>query len=256
MPVDRLETSRKPPKPAQRPLRTRVWSAGRLLLLSTGLAITFGVFFLMSTRVASKAREVQVPDVRGQSVGEATAALSRRGLALRIESRRADPKVAADHVLTQEPDPGTVIRRQRPVRVRVSEGQRDPVLPSVVGGAERTAEVVFAQEQVTIVDRAEIRTTSFPSDVVVAQDPAPKDRSAKVTLLINRGEREASFVMPDVIGAPGVRVVDILRRHGFRVTIATEVPYPGLPPGIVIRQTPQAGFQVGYGDAVSIEVSR
>jgi beta-lactam-binding protein with PASTA domain len=33
-------------------------------------------------------------------------------------------------------------------------------------------------------------------------------------------------------------------------------PYPGVPPGVVIRQSPQAGFQVTLGDTVSLEVSR
>jgi beta-lactam-binding protein with PASTA domain len=62
--------------------------------------------------------------------------------------------------------------------------------------------------------------------------------------------------MPDVIGAQGARVVDILRRRGFRVTVGAQVPYPGLPAGIVVRQTPQAGFQIGYGDAVVLEISQ
>jgi beta-lactam-binding protein with PASTA domain len=34
------------------------------------------------------------------------------------------------------------------------------------------------------------------------------------------------------------------------------VPYPGLQPGVVIRQSPQAGFQIGSGEPVTIEVSR
>jgi beta-lactam-binding protein with PASTA domain len=62
--------------------------------------------------------------------------------------------------------------------------------------------------------------------------------------------------MPDVIGTLGLRTVDILRRRGFRVTVTAEVPYPGLPPGVIVRQTPQAGFQIGYGDPVQLEISR
>jgi beta-lactam-binding protein with PASTA domain len=142
------------------------------------------------------------------------------------------------------------------VRVRVSDGQHDPILPSVIGQADRTAEIVLTQEHVAIGSRAEVHTASYPGGVIIAQDPAPKDRATTVSLLVNAGEAGASFVMPDLIGTLGVRVVDILRRHGFRVSVSAEVPYPGLPPGVVVRQTPQAGFQVGYGDAVLIEVSR
>jgi beta-lactam-binding protein with PASTA domain len=33
-------------------------------------------------------------------------------------------------------------------------------------------------------------------------------------------------------------------------------PYPGVAPGIVLRQSPRAGFQVAPGEAISLEVSR
>src|SRR5262245_33106939 len=117
-------------------LRTRVWTAGRLVLLGVALSVTFGAFFLTALRVTTRAREVKVPDVRGQSLSAATTALGNVGLALKVDLRRADPKVPADHVLSQDPEPGAILRRQRAVRVRVSEGQRDPVVPLVVGQAE------------------------------------------------------------------------------------------------------------------------
>jgi beta-lactam-binding protein with PASTA domain len=138
----------------------------------------------------------------------------------------------------------------------VSEGQRDPVVPDLVGQPERTADIVLAQDQIQIANRAEIGTARYPAGVVVAQDPAAQDRSARVSLLVNRGEGGVTFVMPDVIGTLGLRTVDILRRRGFRVSVTAEVPYPGLPPGVIVRQTPQAGFQIGYGDPVQLEISR
>jgi len=256
MPAERPQRRRPAPSASPRPLRRRAWSVGRLLLLAAGLSITFVAFFFTAMRVTNRAREVKVPDIRGQALDEAKSALGNVGLALRIDQRRADPKVALDHVLSQEPEPGTVLRRQRAVRVRVSDGQRDPVVPVVVGQAERTAEIVLGQDQVGIAGRDEIYSATYPTGTVVAQDPPAKNRAANVTLLVNRGERGVSFVMPDAIGALGVRVQDILRRRGFRVTIAAEVPYPNLPPGVVVRQTPQAGFQIGYGDAIVFEVSR
>lgn len=255
MPADRLPPSRAP-KPADSALRTRVWSAGRLLVLGMLLAITFATFFLASMRVATRAREVQVPELRGRSVADANRALNDAGLVLRIEARRSDAKVPVDHVLAQDPEPGTVLRPQRAVRVRVSDGQRDPVIPQVVGQAERTAEITLAQENVEIAGRAEIRTTSYPAGTIVSQDPPAKDRAPAVTLLINRGERGQSYVMPDLIGTLGSRAIEILRRRPFRVNLGAEVPYPGLPPGIVVRQVPQPGYQIGHGDTITLEVSR
>jgi beta-lactam-binding protein with PASTA domain len=220
------------------------------------LGITFGAFFLTALRVASRAREVAVPDIAGKSVTDATSLLGKSGLGLKVEMRRSDPTVPADHVLSQDPAPGSILRRQRDVRVRVSDGQRDPVVPSVIGQPDRTAEIVLAQDKIEIGGRVEVHTASYPAGTVIAQDPNESNRASKVTLLVNKGAAGATFVMPDTIGALGGRVIDILRRRGFRVTVTSEVPYPGLPPGVVVRQTPQPGFQVGYGDTVVLELSR
>jgi beta-lactam-binding protein with PASTA domain len=238
------------------PLRTRVWGAGRLLILGVALAATFGTFFLTGMRVANRARDVRVPDLSGLTLAEATQASRAAGLDLRVESRRPDASVPRDHILLQEPEPGSTLRRQRAIRVRVSDGHQAPIVPVVVGQNERTADMVLADEQIEVGERVEIRTNAYATGVIVAQDPPPSQQSAKVTLLVNRGESGAGFVMPDVIGARATRVVELLRQRGFRVTIGSEVPYPGLPAGIVIRQSPQAGFQIDYGDAVVLEVSQ
>src|SRR5207302_1870639 len=82
-------------------------------------------------------------------------------------------------------------------------------------------------------------------DIVVSQTPPAKAASGTVALLVNRGERGASYVMPDLIGANGDRAAEFLREHGFRVAVVGSNPYPGVAAGIVIRQSPQGGFQVG-----------
>ena len=58
-------------------LTTRVWSAGKLLLLGVALVLTYVVFAAASMRIAIRAREVIVPTLTGQSVNQATAALRR-----------------------------------------------------------------------------------------------------------------------------------------------------------------------------------
>src|SRR6187455_367350 len=154
-------------------LRTRVFGAGRILVIGVGLAVTFATFFLTGMRVANKAREVKVPSLQGLSMTDANRAAAAVGLVLKVDQRRGDPKVPADHVLAQDPDAGTILRRQRAIRIAVSDGQRDPIIPDATGQAERSADLVMQQDNVTIADRAEVRTTAALPGVVVAQDPPP-----------------------------------------------------------------------------------
>jgi serine/threonine-protein kinase len=103
---------------------------------------------------------------------------------------------------------------------------------------------------------SEIRSASFPSDVIVAQDPPPNSPGSRVSLLVNRAEQATNYVMPDLIGVNGERAATLLRSKGFRVAVVASAPYPGVAAGIVLRQSPQAGFQIAPGEPISIEVSR
>ncbi len=239
------------------PLTARVWSAGKLLALLAGLAATFLLCAFLAVRFSMRANEVNVPDLAGRSVNDASARLDDLGLTLRVdENRRADPRVPAGRILQQDPAPGAHVRRQRSVRVWVSEGEAATIVPSLVGDTERSAQVRLQQGGLTLAATAEVRTHDYPPDAVIAQDPAPGAHNASVALLVNRSSRGATFVMPDLIGVDGERAAELMRKRGFRVAVVGTQPYPGVPAGIVIRQTPAGGFQVGPGEAIALEVSR
>lgn len=238
-------------------LNTRLWSAGRLFAIGACLVATYLIFAVTAMRVALRVREVPVPDLRNRTVAEATAQLQEAGLALAVdESGRLDPKVPAGKIALQEPAPGTITRRQRSVRVWVSQGPRVTIIPPLAGESERAAQLRLQQDGLAITSIAEVRSSDFPSGTVMAQEPPASARGTQVALLVNRGERSRYYVMPDLIGVSGARAVDLLRTRGFRVTIVGELPYPGVPPGVVLRQFPSAGFQIASGDPISLEVSR
>jgi beta-lactam-binding protein with PASTA domain len=238
-------------------LRTRVWSAGKLVLLAGGLLATYVLFAAASMRVALRAREVQVPDFTNRTANEANALAANLGLGIKVdELRRPDPKIGAGRVLAQEPAAGSTARRQRSVKIWLSAGERSATMPLLIGETERTAQLRLTQDGLTLSDLSEMRSQDFAPDVIVAQTPPAKSPAGRVALLVNRGERGASYVMPDLIGVNGDRAADILRSRSFRVAVVGSNPYPGVAAGVVIRQSPQAGFQIGPGEPISLEVSR
>lgn len=234
-----------------------MWSAGKLLILCGALLLTYGLFAAAAMRIALKTREVVVPPLAGKSVNDATAALAELGLNLRVEEgRRVDAKIPAGQIVAQEPQPGISTRRERSVKVWVSSGPRSTIVPELTGQSQRTAQLRVQQEGLGLGEVAEVRSSDYPADAVIAQNPAAKTSSPNVALLVNRGERGATYVMPDLIGVNGDRAADLLRPRGFRVAVVGDHPYPGVPAGIVLRQNPQAGFQIAPGEPISLEVSR
>lgn len=237
--------------------KTRVWSAGKILVLCGALLATYLLFAAAAMRLALKTREVEVPSLVGKTVNEATSMLSEAGLSLRVEDTpRLDPKVPAGQIVDQEPRAGLRTRDERRVKVWLSAGPRSTIVPAVAGESERAAQMRITQDGLTLGPVAAIRSADYPAGAVVAQSPAAKSQATQVSLLVNRGERGATFVMPDLIGINGDRAADLLRARGFRVAVVGDHPYPGVPAGIVIRQNPQAGFQIAPGEPISLEVSR
>jgi serine/threonine-protein kinase len=238
-------------------LKTRVWSAGKLVVVAGGLLATYLLFAAASMRIALRAREVEVPDLSGRTTSEATAVAADLGLTLRVDDvKRPDPKIQVGRIVAQEPAAGSTARRQRSLRVWLSAGERPMIMPPLVGETERAAQLRLAQDGLAPATVTEIRSHDLPSDVVVAQDPPPKTSAVRISVLVNRGERGDSYVMPDLIGLNGDRAAELLRDRGFRVAVVGSTPYPGVAAGIVIRQNPQSGFQIGPGEPISLEVSR
>lgn len=237
--------------------KTRVWSAGKILVLCGALLATYLLFAAAAMRLALKTREVTVPALAGRTVNEATAILTEVGLNLRVEEgARVDPKVPAGQIVAQEPQAGLRTRDERRIRVWISAGPRSTIVPEVVGESERAAQMRITQDGLELAGLAAIRSADYPAGAVVAQSPAARSNATRVALLVNHGERGTTFVMPDLIGINGDRAADLLRARGFRVAVVGDHPYPGVPAGIVIRQNPQAGFQIAPGEPISLEVSR
>jgi beta-lactam-binding protein with PASTA domain len=237
-------------------LRTHVWSVGKLFLLGGALIATYLIFAAASMRMALRAGEVQVPDLTNRTANEATGAAADLGLTIRVdETRRPDQKIPTDRVVAQEPSAGSTARRQRSVRVWLSAGSRATVIPVLIGETERAAQLRLAQAGLELAGVSEIRSQAYPSEAVIAQ-ASGAGPGAGVSLLVNRGERGASYVMPDLIGVSGDRAAKILRDQGFRVAVVGSMPYPGVTSDVVLRQSPQAGFQITPGEPISLEVSR
>ena len=235
----------------------RVVKAVRLVALAGALAVTFGLSALAGLQLAIRTREVATPDVTGQTLEEATSTLAAAGLSARFEPlRRIHPTIAAGAVAEQDPGPGATTRSRRSVKLWMSSGPTAGEVPTVIGESEAGARRRLVDNDIEIDGVAEIRSGRYPTGAVVAQEPPPSGSGDTVSLLVNRGERGQTYVMPDLIGVGGESAAAILRTRGFRVSVVADHPYPGIPSGVILRQAPDAGFQIAPGEPISLEVSR
>jgi beta-lactam-binding protein with PASTA domain len=87
----------------------------------------------------------------------------------------------------------------------------------------------------------------------VGEEVAPQTR---VDLLVNTVPARQLWVMPSLVSQPLAEVSAFCRRERLRIGQARDVDYPGLPPGIVLRQYPSAGSPISGSDIITVWVSR
>jgi beta-lactam-binding protein with PASTA domain len=246
---------------------------GTLAMLVVALTSAF-----ISMRLAIHGREVNVPNLAGLTIADASKQASSLGLNISLENRFYSSTTPPGHVLAQSPAPGSTVRRDWAVRITESLGPQQVAIPNVLGQTERTASINVRRLGLELGVIAHLPSPGEPG-IVLAQTPSPNAAGAespRVSLLISIPEEveapaapaaptaAAGFVMPSLAGltvpAASARVAPIGMRLVEDVNAFTipgpGTPRPAAPPvATIVAQTPAAGHHVFKGQAVHITLT-
>ena len=213
----------------------------------------------LSMRKAVRGGEVKVPSLQGIAVEEAAERLRQKGLILDRSGERVDSTVPAGQVISQDPPEGTRLKKNRKVHVLISLGQEVLLIPPLVGQPARRAQIGLQQSGLRVGEVAYVTSENAEADKVLAQEPPPGTQSGReghVDLLVSRGSRARTWVMPHLEGMELALVTRVLNQAGLRVTnVRREARDDGTPAGIVLEQVPVAGYPLREGDSISLVVS-
>lgn len=218
--------------------------------------------------------EVQVPSLKGMTVADARSQAAGMGLNLNVDNRYYSGDVAAGHVLSQSPAPGTVVRREWHVRVAESLGPQKVDVPDTVGVDQRVAAFQLRRAGLDVGITAKLADDGVPEGTVISQDPPAHAQGIErpsVNLLVAAPDDETAdgYVMPDFIGMPIVTAQSQLAKVGLKTFTPTFVgvsippvgannapPVPPVAPGSVIAQQPPAGARVDQTAEVRLTVAK
>ncbi|HWG20391.1 MAG TPA: PASTA domain-containing protein [Terracidiphilus sp.] len=246
----------------------------RAASLVAGLVAIALLAAITTLHFAIHGAEVQVPALKGMTVADARSQTSGLGLNLEVDNRYYSSDVAAGHILTQSPEPGTVVRREWRVRVSESLGPQKVEVPNTVGADERVAALNLRRVGLAVGATAHLPYSGAIEGVVLAQDPPARAQGIEgpsVNLLVALPPEETpdGFVMPDVAGMPVVSAQTALTRVGLKFAppsfVDVHVPpvgegsaplKPPVLPGSVIAQQPPAGSRVDQSMQVRLTVAK
>lgn len=202
--------------------------------------------------------EVEVPDLTGKDIKEATRILKIRGLELKTIEARYDFSVPKNRILFQDPVPGSRAKQNRTVRVILSAGAEEVIVPNITGKPLRNAQILLRQHGFFPGRVVYIHSDQVPIDNVIAQTPLPESKYAKkgkVDLLLSRGPQEKAYIMPDLIGKKLDFAKKVVEGIGLVMGRVEREIYEGVEPDRVISQNPKPGAIIKKENLVNLVAS-
>ncbi|MCX7021518.1 MAG: PASTA domain-containing protein [bacterium] len=247
----------------ERPRSPKLARLGAVLLyiaLAVG-ALVIGMllanFIIMPLLVGGE--EIPVPDLTNMSFEAATAMLVEMGLNYEKVAEEYSADVPTGYVVSQRQEPGMNVRPGRIIELTVSAGSEDVRVPNVTKMSQRQAEDVLRRAGLVVGKVRESYDPSVPESSVIGQNPEPGrevPRGTRIDLLVSLGSEETTFKMPNLVGADYRTAVSRVSTWELAMGDTTFEFSTSIPPGHVIRQSPEVGATVRRGDTVTVAISK
>lgn len=231
----------------------------KITLFSLSLLTLFFLSANISYNIIFRGEMVSIPDLIGKTKEEAEQALAKKRLFLVQKGEQFHDRWPEGRIIQQDPSPGSKIRVYRRVRVVLSSGSEKVIVPNLTGKNFQAVHVDLSETSLRKGKVSHVHTAKYAAGKIIAQQPEAAEetgRNSPVSLLVSRGEREKRYLMPDLIGKRAHRIIAQLKEMDFRVEDLRYTYYPGLGPGIIIKQFPPQGFRIQKRNLISIEVSK
>jgi beta-lactam-binding protein with PASTA domain len=196
-----------------------------------------------------------VPDVSNLPRKDAIQALNDAGFKVVEDPPQPSATVAKGSAIRTSPPANKVILKGTDVRLFVSSGPPQVVVPPVVG-LNRAVALGKLQDAGLKVTEESATSNTTPKDQVISQDPAGNvrvDKGTRVTIVVSKGPEKVQ--VPDVVGQLKADATATLKGVGFKVK-AVDQESATQPPGTVLRQSPPAGSKAVKGSVVTIYVAK
>lgn len=225
-------------------------------VLFYSLVLIASVFLTMSALI--KGEEIEAPELKGKNLNEAYKIAIDKGVYLKPIMGDYGKQFEPLTVINQFPAPGVKIKEKSFIQVFITSELVEVIMPDLSGYSLRESQKILRDNDLRKRYVSYMEAREAPVDAVIAQSiPAgarvPSD--SEVDILVSRGRRSKSYIMPDIIGKRADRVVFYFESRGLKISKITKVPYEGLEPDIVIKQFPSSGFRINSKARIRIEVS-
>ena len=235
-------------------------SAKYIILITALLGVTAVSAYLTLIFLIKSEDSVIVPDLVGRDVIYALEILTDLGLNIKVKGSEYSGDIAKNHVIFQEPGPGAEIKVGRDVRILLSKGTKNILMPNLKGLSIRHANLAIQENGL-----CQGRTSythygqSLARDAVISQVPGPDqwvNRGSCVDLLVSLGPRPRAFEMRKLEGLSLDEAVYLVEQSNLAVGNIKYAYDRSKAEHTIIDQMPKYGYRITEKETVDLVVNR
>lgn len=233
---------------------------GRVKLIVTLVSLflvasTIGALvFSLSNLFAVK--EVEVPDVINRPIEEAIKMLT--DVDLEIETERVNHnEVPRDHVISQDPEPGKIIKKNQTVKLVVSNGPKQVMVPDLRGKYEVEATNELDNLGLEVGEIKYEFNDEFENGIVYDQSPngnVEVREGTKIDLFVSKGKE--TIKTPSLVGLHLEDAKEKLNSAGLNIGEIKYKESESYDKDHVVDQNPKSGDEIIKNAVVDITLSR
>ncbi len=198
------------------------------------------------------------PDLLDMTLEEATKYAEENGIRIKRGKDVYSSDYAEGRVCLQDPEPGADMPKGGAIRINLSKGSKEGLVPNVVGMYESDVES-FLKEHGYVLGNVKVITSPEEEGLVLEQSPVAGttlDKESKVDIVVSDGEGVEKASVPSVTRMPLEDAKKEITEAGFEVGNITYDYNESIGKGYVTYQQWQAGMMLEKGTTIDLEVSQ
>ena len=215
------------------------------LIFLSALAATAAGTYIAITLVTSDSKEVVLPDLKGKNIIFVLETLTALDLNPKLYGTEYNKTCPRYHVLSQDPEPGMVIKKGRDVVLYISKGKKHINMPDL--------RYLFINDAKILIEKNEFKTgfiskaysDNIAKDKIISQYPCAytsQELDSKINLLISKGEKLEQYAMPDLYSIYLKDAKNIINNKNLNIASIESGNLITLPQNVIINRKTQRQF--------------
>jgi len=229
-----------------------------LLILVFVAAAGISTYLTINLLIQSE-EPVVVPQLTGKEVVHVLELLTDLGLDTKVKGSEYNEDMPRNFVVSQDPAPGSEIKKGRDVRIVISKGARTVVLPNLADMGASRARILLEKNDLQQGRLAYVYDSTHPKEDVLAQYPQSGSiglRGDRVDLLVSAGPAPRIMPMVDISGMVLHQAIAAIESHHLTTGAIQTIQNVNIANDTVIDQNPAGGYPVAMGQPIDMTVNR